>query len=176
MSDAIASAVARKVSLDAARAALRSGARSDLEAALQSLPTSGQKATRLRGLLEQAIERARSVPTRSLGEGPEANSCTSDGIGYEFSFAETGDIAFFTAKRVGAQVTITINSVHPFGRLLIAEGSWENRAVLALLAAWAHYELDQSDDRRQRVVQDARIDWGRVVRRLLSADPGFRFE
>ncbi len=174
MSDAVGSAVARKVALDLARAALRSGARSQMEAALAGLPEKGKKANALRSRLRESLAGLDLRPTELPATPAVTATCVSDGIGYEFLVAETGDVAFFVASREAGIVTVTINSAHPFGQLLITRGERPDPAVFALLAAWAHYELDQSDVRRQSVVQDARVDWGRVVRRLLSNGTKFR--
>ena len=66
---------------------------------------------------------------------------------------------------------ITVNSVHPFGRQLAREDNAAiEPAVLALLAAWARYELDQVNPVRQNAVRDARVDWGRLLRRMLFGD------
>ena len=176
MPDTVAKAARRKYALDLARTALRSGTHSDLETALGELPEDGRKAARLRIELTAALEGTRERTTSSIRSAGVRASCTSDGVRYEFHLAETDDIALFRPRRIGSNVTVTVNTMHPFGRQLLANDSWLNPAVLSLLAAWAHYELDQSDERRQSAVRDARIDWGRVVRRILSADNGFRIE
>lgn len=176
MSDAIARVASRKVALDAARRALRSGSRSELETAIRELPSPGRKSDSLRAKLQKALDRAAESPTKQIrSTGPRA-LCSSDGVKYEFRLDETGDISLFRPKRIGAHVSVTINIAHPFGRQLAENGSWLNPAVLTLFAAWAHYELDQTDDRLQNAVRDSRIDWGRVVRRILAADTGFRID
>lgn len=173
MSDAIALAVARKIALDSARQALSSRSRAEMTAALEGLPPDGTKAERLRENLLRALEDAERLRApRTLRCQAEA-TCVSDGVKYDFKLVETGDIAFFNVKRVGSLVSIAVNSSHPFGQRLLEAGQWNNPVVLTMLAAWAHYELDQSDDRRQRAVGEARVDWGRVVRRLLVAGEGF---
>lgn len=173
MTDAIAVNVARKVALEASRAALRSGAKSELETALEGLEPFGSKADRLRALLKQSLDRAKTAKTRHPEKKRTITSCVSDGISYEFRIAELDDIAFFVANHEGAQVTVIINAAHPFGKQMAADQSWNSPAVQALLAAWAHYELDQSNEKRQQSIRDSRVDWGRVVRRLLTADSGF---
>lgn len=176
MSDAVGNALGRKVALDFARAALRSGARSELESALVGLPETGQKAVGLASRIGEALSRLDRGPAEPKKQAAIAATCVSDGVGYEFIVAETGDIAFFVAKRVGAIVEVTINSAHPFGQHLIAQEDWANPTVLTLLGAWAHYELDQSNMKRQQAARDARVDWGRVVRRLLTTGIDFRLE
>ncbi len=173
MTDAIAANVARKVALEASRAALRSGAKSELESALKSLVPFGSKADRLRDLLKQSLALARSAKTSHPKQDALVTACVSDGVSYEFKVAELDDVAFFVASHEGSKVTVTINSAHPFGKQLLADESWSNSAVHTLLAAWAHYEIDKSDDRRRQSLRDSRVDWGRVVRRILSADSGF---
>ena len=176
MSDAIAKAASRKVALDAARHALRSGSRAELESALKDLPPDGRKAASLSSKLREALAlSAGSATTKFRSAGPSA-LCSSDGIKYEFRLEETGDISLFRPKRVGAHVSVIINSAHPFGRELAENERWRNPAVLTLFAAWAHYELEQSDERLQDVIRDARIDWGRVVRRILASDSGFKVD
>ncbi len=176
MHDAVMSAMDRKVALDGARAALRSRRRSELEAALKGLPKHGRKAAKLKEKLREAMDSVSASPSGVLGEEDVAAVCVSDGIRYEFRVGEIGDIAFFKADRMGAVVIITINSAHPFSKQLAGTVNHDNPAVLSLLAAWAHYELDQSDVKRQQAIRDARIDWGRVIRRLLSADRGFHLQ
>ncbi len=170
MSDAVASVLARKVALDAARAALRSGARSELERALAGLPLDGRKAAVLREEIKSQLGGTRTpapgfyVPKRSLA------TCVSDGINYEFRLAETGDVAFFVVERIGAVVRVTINSAHEFGRHMAKQDDLNSPTVLALLAAWAHHELDQTSEKRQQELRHSRVDWGRVMRRILSAE------
>jgi len=176
MSDAIAKVTSRKVALDAARRALRSGSRSELEIAIRELPSPGRKSDLLRKNLQKALGRVAESPTTQVRSVGQRAFCSSDGIEYEFRLGETGDISFFRPRRIGAHVSVTINITHPFGRQLAENGSWLNPAVLALFAAWAHYELDQTDERLQDAVRDARIDWGRVVRWILAVDTGFRVD
>ena len=176
MSDAIARAASRKVALDAARQALRSGSRAELESALRELPSDGRKANQLDKELREALaSTAESATTKIRSAGPRA-LCSSDGIKYEFRLEETGDISLFRPKRIGAHVSVIINSAHPFGRALVENDALQNPAVLTLFAAWAHYELEQNDERLQDAIRDARIDWGRIVRRILSSDVGFRVD
>lgn len=176
MSDAIARSVARKTALIAARHALKTGSRAEIEGALKELPPDGKKAARLSRELQEALaSKVGASTTKIRATGPSA-LCTSDGIKYEFRLEETGDISLFRPKRVGAHVAVIINSAHPFGKELKKDNRWQNPAILTLFAAWAHYELEQTDERLQGAVRDARIDWGRVVRRILASDLGFRVD
>jgi hypothetical protein len=176
MSDAIARAAKRKVALDAARRALKSGSRAELESALKGLPPDGRKAGRLGQQLQEALAISTATDTSKIKSAGSRAVCSSDGLKYEFRFEETGDISLFHPRRSGSQVAVVINTAHPFGRELLDTERWQDPAILTLFAAWAHYELDQSDERLQGAVRDARIDWGRIVRRLLASDSGFRFD
>ena len=176
MSDAIARAASRKVALDAARHALRSGSRAELESALKELPPDGRKADLLSKKLREALASSAGSATTKMRSAGSRALCSSDGIKYEFRLEETGDISLFRPKRIGAYVSVIINSAHPFGKALLENNALRNPAVLTLFAAWAHYELEQSDERLQDAVRDARIDWGRVVRRILASDVGFSVE
>ena len=136
MSDAIAKTAARKVALDAARRALRTGSRAELESALQDLPADGRKASELKEKIIEALASKAAVSTTSLRSDGQRVLCISDGIRYEFRLEDTGDISLFTPKRVGAHVSIVINCAHPFGHKLVENDRWRNPAVLTLFAAW----------------------------------------
>ncbi len=168
LTDAVTNAVRRKAGLDNARKALRLGGRSALQAALRALPPDGRKAERLRARIDAALG--------SLGDeavhfdSPPASSSVLaiDGIRYEFSIAETGDLAAFVPSRTGRIVRVVINSAHPYGRSLGGEVHSLGRNAQLLLASWAHHELDQVNEQRQARARDSRIDWSRVLRRLSS--------
>ena len=174
MKDAITAIEARKCAVDAAQSALQSGARSELRIALDELPHEGSEADGLRNRIELALAGFERGARPSSDVDSEVASCVSDGLTYEFRCAATGDIAFFSVDRDGSYVRVTINSAHPFGRKVEEESSLENPTVLALLAAWAHHELEQSDKVRMEQLRNARVDWGRVIRRLLSVDGYFQ--
>ena len=176
MTDAVARAARRKAALDAARHALRTGSRAELEVALRGLPPDGKKAVRLGMELQDALAKSAKSKTKKIQVQGSRAVCSSDGIKYEFRLAETGDLSIFRPKRIGTHISVTINIAHPFGQNLMDNNRWQDPAVLTLFAAWAHYELEQSDEQLQGTIRDARIDWGRVVRRLLASDVGFRFD
>lgn len=176
MTDAVARAVARKAALDSARRALRSGSRSELESALRELPPDGRKSRALSKEIKTLLASASSEVTTKISSVGDRAICSSDGLKYEFRLGETGDISLFHPERIGAHVSVVINTAHPFGKELAENDRWRSPAVLTLLAAWANYELDQSDERRRHVVRETRIDWGRVVRRILASDTGFRVD
>ena len=196
MADAIARATARKAALDRAREALRTGSTSELRLARLGLPPNGKKAEALKhqidqrqhdlasgtrttpGVTSQARHDSLAAPkvpkderSPPLGTSKPKASVAHDGIYYDFRIAETNEEAFFSVRRTGARVDVTVNSVHPFGRQLAREDSAAiEPAVLALLAAWARYELDQVNPVRQNAVRDARVDWGRLLRSMLFGD------
>lgn len=93
---------------------------------------------------------------------------------------------FTTVEMSGDQIEILLNSAHPAFPLLshaIAEDSvhgleWTDarvrlsqlqEAMVLLLRGWAQYERELGGIRRTRA-EEAREDWGRVVRRLLCSD------
>ena len=164
--------VARKEALDAARQALRSGSLTELRSAIEGLPPDGKKSSKLRRELAAKVETIEQGPEPQFRGSPDA-TFVSDGIGYEFHVREISGTAFFDVRRTPNKIVISINSVHPFAETLLERDREERSLALSLLAAWAHYELDQSDHHRLQTVQDSRADWSRVVRRLLGSDSAF---
>jgi hypothetical protein len=173
MSDAITKALSRKIALKFARAALRSGSTSELKKALASLPPNGEKAAALRLRIEEALREKGELNVDKGIQCAAKVACISDGVGYEFSTTEFGSVAFFQARRTGSIVKIIINTAHPFGRQIEESGRISDPVFLAMLASWAHYELDQSSNQRRSVVEAMREDWSRILRRLLSMGEGF---
>jgi len=100
-------------------------------------------------------------------------SCAADGVQFEFRMAEIGDNSFFSARRKGAKILVTLNSLHAFGREFGGIDEWSHPAVLALLAAWARCEIDSGDTPQSERYEEARSDWGRVLRSLLGMDSPF---
>lgn len=162
-----------KKAMDDARAALRSRAVSEMREALGLLPARGEMASRLRKQLREALRAAPTEP-RSVVQTERSASCVSDGIGYRFRIGSLDSPAVFSVSRDGAEIEVVLNRDHHFvKRFAIERDDWKQPAVLTLLAAWARYELEQPDTKRSRFASDARIDWGRVARRLLVVDPEF---
>jgi hypothetical protein len=173
MSDGITSALERKLALERARSALKSQCRSEMESALRGLPSTGRKAERLRAELAKQLEMSRSMPEPPPRAQSIRASCVSDGVRYEFRTLEFSDLSFFRASRVGPTIVVDINAAHPFGKLIDHTGRIDDPVIMAMLASWAHYECDQISHTRQQVVSDARVDWSRVLRRLVSTESDF---
>jgi len=175
MSDAINKIVERFRSSEIAQKALLSGAKSELVEARGALEDSGRKDTALYRSVVGQINRAEG------GQGSkedgvlvgEAFSCVADGVNYAFKIEELADTAFFRATRMPSEIRIDINSAHPFGQRMAEDSRWRTPPILALLSAWAHYEIELIHDTQRGRAQDMRADWSRVLRRLLSVDDGF---
>ena len=166
MSDAITDVMSRRVALNRAREALKSGSRSDLKQALTALPDTGEKAAGLRSRIESALGQYEKKPQKSRGAVSHKKTCVSDGIAYQFEAEEFGSLAFFRVARSGSIVQGTSNSAHPYGIHIVSGDKLSDPAFLQLLAAWAHYELDQSSPTTRDAARVAREDWSRVLIRL----------
>lgn len=173
MADAITTVLARRVAYQFAKAALRSGSTTELKAALSSLPTNGMKASFYRSKIEEALASSDSSCKKIHSSKGQGAACVADGVGYEFVVSEFAEVSFFRAVRAGSIVRVTINSAHPFGKQILDSERLSDPMLMALLASWAHYELDQTSTKRQAAAGDARADWGRVLRRLVSSSQGF---
>jgi len=167
MADAITNVMSRRVALDAARTALKSGSRSALKKALASLPDSGEKAAGLRAKIEAVLGQQVEINLRKAEVDSDIKIiCVSDGIAYQFAVEEYGSLAFFRVARSGSVVSVTINSAHPFGAHVASGDKLNDSTFLQLLAAWAHFELDQASPKTRDAVRVAREDWSRILIRL----------
>jgi hypothetical protein len=135
-----------------------------------------------------AAERTQTIERTLIDAGVDqqqaqqlAAATVNDGLKYTFAAADLDTPAFFTVKARGGALVITLNINHPAYEHLI--GLLDDTAVSAqapaerlrhagqalriLLMAWARYEDEQPEQRRQHA-QDMRNDWGRIARRFLS--------
>ena len=175
MTDAITLALSRKIALTYAKEALKSGSIAELKAALSGLSAAdGTMAELYRQQIRWTLNDKNKIHDKRIESNSRSSAaCVADGIGYDFDIAEFGEVAFFRARRKGSIIEITINSAHPFGRQIVDSCRLSDPLLMALLASWAHYELDQSSVTRQAVVGEARADWGRILRRIVTASDGF---
>jgi len=84
----------------------------------------------------------------------------------------------FDLHETPEMISIVLNSKHPlFGRLnamLTEHGGHKNGGVQAtgvhvLLEAWARLE-NASGGKRRQLLEDIRLDWGRVARDIVGSD------
>ena len=173
MTDAVSNSVSRKVVLDNARNALKSGSISHLKTALLLLPQSGKKAAKLRLEITKILDKPLDPTLAEFASDGPSVVMTSDGTRYQCNLGDTGQSAFFLARRLGTSLIITINTAHPttlhHGGIQILS----NETLLLVLAAWAQYELEQSNAKKQLAASDARSDWGRMLIRLSRTAPDF---
>jgi len=95
----------------------------------------------------------------------------SDGVNCRFEASELDMGAFFAVRSRGAAIIITLGRTHPAFPLLshaVRDQGAEGDAVRLLLEAWARYEDEQPEGRRLQWAQEAREDWGRTARRLVT--------
>ena len=84
----------------------------------------------------------------------------------------------FDVHETPRMITIVLNSKHPLSRDLIVSmndsngrenGTVTSTAIHVLLEAWARLENKSGDNRRQ-LLEDIRLDWGRVARDILGGE------
>ncbi len=113
-----------------------------------------------------------------------AATTISDNLKYVFVDADLDNPAFFSVKPKGGAIVITLNTKHPAYENLveILEDEVENvdpetlrsrlaksrKGIKLLLAAWARYEDEQPEGKRQQNLQDSRVEWGKIARQFLE--------
>lgn len=144
----------------------------------ESLPTDERKEIIKKTLVDEGI-------TDSTAQALAATTI-SNNLKYTFAEAALETAAFFSVKSKGGAIIITLNVNHPAYRNLmeILEESVDGvdpdtlrsrlsnslEGLKLLLMAWARYEDEQPDGKRQQAALDARVDWGRVARQFLESE------
>lgn len=135
-------------------------------------------------------ERRREVESELIDEGLSeedasflADAVVEGGLRYQFTEVQIENAAFFSVRQRAGVTFVQINIGHPAYAHLVeiladvpdGESSEELRARLTnalnglklLLAAWARFEDEQTQPERREMLQDVRVDWGRVARGFL---------
>ena len=117
----------------------------------------------------------------TYGSGPEDESngqVVNEGLRYTLMEAPLDSAAFFDVREMGGEVRIVLNAAHPAYPVIKAslEKADENglptsfSATILMLRAWADVEHHQPAGARKHRAREAREDWGRATRDLLT-DP-----
>lgn len=115
----------------------------------------------------------------------KADRIINDGLKYSFTQASIDNPSFFSVQPLGGVLNIILNTNHPaYSRLVdvldvqpdeVTNTSLEDRlraartGLYVLLAAWARYEDEQNQTKRE-IAQEIRTDWGRIARRFLKQE------
>lgn len=130
----------------------------------------------------------RAQPSRN-GNGTGVSSLNAlmvdDGAQFRFKTAEFASDAFVVLQPEGNTTAIVINRTHPsYEQLseifvehpdqldrteLLEHFSNAREGLMQLLIAWARYETCQPEGVLQNRAQDARHDWGRIVRGMMRS-------
>ncbi len=116
----------------------------------------------------------------------EAQGLVESRTKYQFFTADVESATFFSVKRKAGAILIGLNQNHPAFSKLVSlleddqedESAEELQARLKnayeglklLLISWARYEDELSDGERRELIQDARMDWGRVARDFFTVE------
>lgn len=116
-----------------------------------------------------------------------AEAIISSGTRYNFEEMELSSPAFFDVRGGGSINLITINTAHPFYKLLYSQvinstadesadlEKLKNNLDLAafalkiLIGSWARME-DEASDKLKTQLQDIRFDWGKLARDFLKIE------
>ncbi|MGE6415879.1 ATP-binding protein [Planococcus kocurii] len=133
--------------------------------------------------IEETLKQTGFSETEASGM---ATAIAKSEIKYHFESSSFEGSAFFSVKPAGGKIIVNLNTKHPaYNNLLevLDNDSYDNEDIEVLqeklfrtknglkllLMAWARYEDELPDSRREDAT-DVRQDWGRISRRFLSED------
>lgn len=175
----------RSFLLETARQALHTGDVASIQWIMERLPNDSPRTRKMHALLQERLQALQTVAPRPVTvpsprssprssprqspprppPRPNAPALVESKVQFQFRFKDI-DPHFLQYCVYPTEIVVTLNSQHPaLPHLTDALGNLQS-GVKLLLMAWIQMEVEVTSGPRSDRLQETRIDWGRVLRRL----------